>query len=93
MIDAAGNPGTNTNFADSYNVVIDLILRTVLPGRQMCRSTPQEIRSTFSSGQYGRVEAGAIISLVSDVNNNGTYQEGLDQVIGFVELMLTAPGV
>ena len=40
---------------------------------------------TFSSGQYGRVEAGAIVSLVSDVNNNGTYQEGLDQVIGFVK--------
>ncbi|HAV1963965.1 Ig-like domain-containing protein [Enterobacter hormaechei] len=86
VIDVAGNPGTNTNFADSYNVVIDLDSPNGITGAP---DVPQHTTTgdsfTFSSGQYGRVEAGAIISLVSDVNNNGTYQEGLDQVIGFVK--------
>ncbi|HCR2165806.1 TPA: Ig-like domain repeat protein, partial [Enterobacter cloacae subsp. dissolvens] len=86
VIDVAGNPGTNTNFADSYNVVIDLDSPNGITGAP---DVPQHTTTgdsfTFSSGQYGRVEAGAIVSLVSDVNNNGTYQEGLDQVIGFVK--------
>ncbi|EPK3138728.1 Ig-like domain-containing protein [Enterobacter cloacae] len=86
VIDVAGNPGTNTKFADSYNVVIDLDSPNGITGAP---DVPQHTTTgdsfTFSSGQYGRVEAGAIVSLVSDVNNNGTYQEGLDQVIGFVK--------
>ncbi|WP_191185269.1 Ig-like domain-containing protein [Enterobacter sichuanensis] len=86
VIDVAGNPGTNTKFADSYNVVIDLDSPDGITGAP---NVPQHTTTgdsfTFSSGQYGRVEAGAIVSLVSDVNNNGTYQEGLDQVIGFVK--------
>ena len=86
VIDVAGNPGTNTKFADSYNVVIDLDSPDGITGAP---NVPQHTTTgdsfTFSSGQYGRVEAGAIVSLVSDVNNNGTYQEGLDQVIGFAK--------
>ena len=86
VIDVAGNPGTNTKFADSYNVLIDLDSPNGITGAP---DVPQHTTTgdsfTFSSGQYGRVEAGAIVSLVSDVNNNGTYQEGLDQVIGFVK--------
>ncbi|MCU6413746.1 Ig-like domain-containing protein [Enterobacter cloacae] len=86
VIDVAGNPGTNTKFADSYNVVIDLDSPNGITGAP---DVPQHTTTgdsfTFSSGQYGRVEAGAIVSLVSDVNNNGTYQEGLDQIIGFAK--------
>ena len=86
VIDVAGNPGTNTNFADSYNVVIDLDSPDAIT---MAPDVPQHTSTgdsfTFSSGQYGRVEAGAIVSLVSDVNSNGTYQEGLDQIIGFAK--------
>ncbi|RWT23596.1 Ig-like domain-containing protein [Enterobacter cloacae] len=76
IIDVAGNPGTNTKFADSYNVVIDLDSPNGITGAP---DVPQHTTTgdsfTFSSGQYGRVEAGAIVSLVSDVNNNGTYQQ------------------
>ncbi|WP_447854276.1 Ig-like domain-containing protein [Enterobacter mori] len=86
VIDVAGNPGTNTKFADSYNVVIDLDSPDAIT---MAPDVPQHTSTgdsfTFSSGQYGRVEAGAIVSLVSDVNSNGTYQEGLDQIIGFAK--------
>ncbi|MFV7530393.1 Ig-like domain-containing protein [Enterobacter mori] len=86
VIDVAGNPGTNTQFADSYNVVIDLDSPDAIT---MAPDVPQHTSTgdsfTFSSGQYGRVEAGAIVSLVSDVNSNGTYQEGLDQIIGFAK--------
>ncbi|WP_197091854.1 Ig-like domain-containing protein, partial [Serratia oryzae] len=84
VIDSAGNVGTNTNFASNYRVVIDLDAPDSILGAP---NVPQIVDNAttfvFNSSQYGKVEAGAIVSLVSDVNRNGTYQEGLDQVIGF----------
>ncbi|WP_337265206.1 Ig-like domain-containing protein, partial [Serratia sp. MMO-151] len=86
VIDSAGNLGTNTHFANSYQVVIDLEAPDAILGAP---NVPQIVDNTttfvFNSSQYGKVEAGAIVSLVSDVNRNGTYQEGLDQVIGFAK--------
>ncbi|MGL5525161.1 MAG: Ig-like domain-containing protein, partial [Aeromonas veronii] len=85
-IDAAGNVGQNTQFANSYKVVIDLASPD---GIALAPVVPQYVNASdtfvFNSTAYGRVEAGAIVSLVSDVNANGTYQEGLDQVIGFAK--------
>ncbi|WP_125828858.1 Ig-like domain-containing protein, partial [Serratia oryzae] len=86
VIDSAGNVGTNTNFASNYRVVIDLEAPDSILGAP---NVPQIVDNAttfvFNSSQYGKVEAGAIVSLVSDVNRNGTYQEGLDQVIGFAK--------
>ncbi|WP_152562797.1 Ig-like domain-containing protein, partial [Serratia sp. Ag1] len=86
VIDSAGNVGVNTHFANSYQVVIDLDSPDAILGAP---NVPQIVDNSttfvFNSSQYGKVEAGAIVSLVSDVNRNGTYQEGLDQVIGFAK--------
>ncbi|WP_200874165.1 VCBS repeat-containing protein, partial [Serratia sp. DD3] len=86
VIDAAGNLGTNVNFNSNYKVVIDLEAPNAILGAP---EVPQIINSTttytFNDAKYGKVEAGTIVSLVSDVNGNGTYQEGLDQIIGFAK--------
>ncbi|MDE7590816.1 Ig-like domain-containing protein [Enterobacter bugandensis] len=86
IIDASGNAGVNTNFAQSYRVVIDLVAPN---GINLAPDLPQKLSSAtyyaFNSSKYGKVEAGAIVSLVSDVNLNGTYQEGLDKVLGFAK--------
>ncbi|WP_447887834.1 Ig-like domain-containing protein, partial [Serratia fonticola] len=86
VIDSTGNPGINTNFADNYQVVIDLDAPDSI---NIAPNVPQSVVNTatyvFDSSQYGKVEAGAIVSLVSDVNRNGTYQEGLDQILGFAK--------
>ncbi|WP_115460464.1 Ig-like domain-containing protein, partial [Enterobacillus tribolii] len=86
VIGSAGSVGTNTKFADSYTVVIDL---DAPDGISMAPDVPQHVSSNdsyvFDSTRYGTVEAGSIVSLISDVNSNGTYQEGLDQVIGFAK--------
>uniref|UniRef100_UPI0006886841 Ig-like domain-containing protein n=1 Tax=Leminorella grimontii TaxID=82981 RepID=UPI0006886841 len=84
VIDVAGNVGTNTGFAESYKVTIDLDVPdgiTVAPVIDSIVSSTETF--VFDSSRYGTVEAGTIVSLVSDVNGNGTYQEGLDQVLGF----------
>lgn len=86
VIDTAGNLGQNTQFANSYKVVIDL---ESPDGISLAPIVPQHVNASdtfvFNSTAYGRVEAGAIVSLVSDVNASDTYQEGLDQVIGFAK--------
>ncbi|WP_037383190.1 Ig-like domain repeat protein, partial [Serratia sp. DD3] len=86
VIDAAGNLGTNVNFKSNYQVVIDLEAPNAILGAP---DVPQIVNSTttytFNQTKYGNVEAGSIVSLVSDVNGNGTYQEGLDQIIGFAK--------
>ena len=86
VIDSAGNLGTNTNFDASYQVVIDLVApEGILGAPQVDQIVDSNSTFIFSSAQYGTVEAGAIISLVSDVNRSGTYQEGLDQILGFAK--------
>ncbi|MGL5525138.1 MAG: Ig-like domain-containing protein [Aeromonas veronii] len=86
VLDNAGNVGQNTQFASSYKVVIDLESPN---GITVAPIVPQTVNATetftFNSAAYGLVETGAIVSLVSDVNSNGTYQEGLDKVIAFVK--------
>ncbi|MHA7845482.1 Ig-like domain-containing protein [Serratia sp. D1N4] len=86
VIDSAGNVGTNTNFASNYQVVIDLEAPdSILGAPNVPQIVDNSTAFTFNSTTYGKVEAGAIVSLVSDVNRNGTYQEGLDQVLGFAK--------
>ncbi|NDJ58739.1 hypothetical protein GWD52_17440 [Enterobacteriaceae bacterium 4M9] len=84
VLDGVGNIAKDTAFKDSYSVVIDL---DSPDGLTMAPVIDSAVSSntifTFDSTTYGRVEAGAIVSLVSDVNQSGTYQEGLDQVLGF----------
>jgi len=87
VIDSAGNVGTNTNFASNYQVVIDLEApNSILGAPNVPQIVDNSTTFVFNSSTYGKVEAGAIVSLVSDVNRNGTYQEGLDQVLGFAKV-------
>ncbi|QBH94949.1 hypothetical protein EKN56_00085 [Limnobaculum zhutongyuii] len=84
VIDNVGNVGINTAFTNDYKVTIDLTVPDSIqdaPDVNKIVSTQDDFN--FDSSRYGRVEAGAIVSLISDVNGNGTYQEGLDQVLGF----------
>ncbi|MDH2067734.1 Ig-like domain-containing protein [Pantoea sp. GD03673] len=84
VINSVGVIAADTAFKDKYQVVIDLDSPDALtraPKVDAAISSNDVL--LFSSTTYGRVEAGAIVSLVSDVNQNGTYQEGLDKVLGF----------
>ncbi|MBK5143785.1 Ig-like domain repeat protein [Budviciaceae bacterium BWR-B9] len=86
VIDNAGNVGKNTSFAENYKVVIDLTVPDALVGApDIAKAVSTKDSFTFDSSHYGTVEAGTIVALVSDENGNGSYQEGLDQVLGFAK--------
>ncbi|MCU1718868.1 Ig-like domain-containing protein, partial [Pseudomonas sp. 5P_3.1_Bac2] len=87
VIDDAGNLASNTEFAEEgYRVVVDLDSpERIIAAPEITQALNSNSVHTFDSERYGRVEAGALVSLVSDVNGNGTYQEGLDTVIGYVK--------
>ncbi|WXL25153.1 Ig-like domain-containing protein [Ectopseudomonas mendocina] len=87
VIDNAGNTAANTLFdVDGYRVVIDLESPDkITAAPEITQALSSNAVHTFGSEKYGRVEAGALVSLVSDVNGNGTYQEGLDTVIGYAK--------
>jgi len=84
VINTVGVIATDTAFKDNYQVVIDLDSPEALTkAPEVDAAISSNDVLVFSSTTYGTVEAGAIVSLVSDVNQNGTYQEGLDEVLGF----------
>ena len=86
VIDNAGNVGKNTAFAENYKVVIDLTVPDALTAApDIATHVSTKDSFTFDSSHYGSVEAGTIVALVSDENGNGSYQEGLDQVLGFAK--------
>ncbi|WP_246020114.1 Ig-like domain-containing protein [Limnobaculum zhutongyuii] len=86
VIDNAGNLGRNTTFAESYKVVIDLTVPDMITAApDIAKHVSTKDAFTFDSSHYGTVEAGTIVALVSDENRNGSYQEGLDQVLGFAK--------
>ncbi|MCD1124875.1 Ig-like domain-containing protein [Jinshanibacter sp. LJY008] len=85
-IDNVGNVGINTGFTNDYKVTIDLTIPdSIREAPDVAEVVNSKDSFTFDSSRYGAVEAGAIVSLISDVNSNGTYQEGLDQVLGFAK--------
>ncbi|WP_392563987.1 Ig-like domain-containing protein [Orbus wheelerorum] len=84
VIDGAGNLATNTNFKDNYQVVIDLKSPEGISTAPIIPvSSNENLAVNFNSTTYGKVEAGAIVSIVNDVNKNGSYQEGIDKIIAF----------
>ncbi|KRW62889.1 Ig-like domain-containing protein, partial [Pseudomonas sp. TTU2014-080ASC] len=87
LIDDAGNVSTDTGFNEAgYRVVVDMDAPDKISAApEVEKIVNSSTVFSFDSSKYGRVEAGAIVSLVSDVNGNGTYQEGLDTVIGYAK--------
>ncbi|MBK5143696.1 Ig-like domain repeat protein [Budviciaceae bacterium BWR-B9] len=86
VIDNAGNLGRNTKFAENYKVSIDLTVPDMITAApDIAKHVSTKDAFTFDSSHYGTVEAGTIVALVSDENRNGSYQEGLDQVLGFAK--------
>ncbi len=81
VIDASAN---SANMVGQDKVVtIDLTAPDVValaPNAPASTNITQQF--TFDHTVYGLLEAGTVIALVNDVNKNGMWQEGIDQIIG-----------
>ena len=84
VTDVLGNVATDTSFNDSYSVTIDISAPTAInTAPDVAKYVTSEEVFTFDNTTYGKVEAGTVVSLINDINRNGSYQEGIDQIIGY----------
>ena len=84
VTDVLGNVATDTSFNDSYSVTIDISAPNAInTAPDVAKYVTSEEVFTFDNTTYGKVEAGTVVSLINDINRNGSYQEGIDQIIGY----------
>jgi len=84
VTDVLGNVATDTSFNDSYSVTIDISAPNAInTAPDVAKYVTSEEVFTLDNTTYGKVEAGTVVSLINDINRNGSYQEGIDQIIGY----------